>query len=117
MVEVDEFLKLSMLPAGKFWKVLWRYYLHRNRELLAVRHSYQVSILGGNECFPFETYLKLYRSELHRHHSGILSFLPDVIVQNVGAHTRRGHTRYTSRGPVEVRSHNVSGHTRVRNRR
>jgi hypothetical protein len=96
---------------------LWRYFLHRNQDLLQANRAFEAAISGGLEQTNFETYLQTFWPEIYRRYHQPYPFLPGTVVQNVSGHVRTGHIRYTSRGPVNIRSHHVSGHTRVRNRR
>lgn len=91
---------------------LKRYYLYRNRELI---DAYRMVCASDVDVAEFSSWLSLNRPNLYRKHSDPLSFIPDgPILQNVSGHVRRGHTRYTSRGPVNVGSHHVRSHTRLR---
>lgn len=99
-------------PSKSNW--LWRHYLNRNKEL--IRH-FVIYESYDTEDQSFETYLMMRNTTLYRHHTTAMAYMPDwLMVQNVSAHTRRGHTRYTRSGPVEIRSHGVRNHTRTRNR-
>ncbi|QJQ22924.1 MULTISPECIES: hypothetical protein [unclassified Pseudomonas] len=93
---------------------LERYYLRRNRDLVeAYWRVYNFEVAEDS----LEEYLKKYMPEVYRHHTQELSFLPDwPIFQHVSGHVRSGHIRNTRNGPVAVRSHHVSGHTRNRRR-
>lgn len=91
---------------------LKRFYLYRNRELI---DAYRM--VSGSDVDPgdFSSWLSVHRPNLFRKHSDLLSFIPDgPILQHVSGHVRRGHTRYTSRGPVEIGSHHVRSHTRLK---
>lgn len=93
---------------------LGRYYLRRNRDLVeAYWRVYNFEVVEDS----LEEYLKKYMPEVYRYHTRGLSFLPDwPIFQHVSGHVRSGHVRNTRNGPVVVRSHHVSGHTRTRRR-
>jgi len=85
---------------------LWRVFLYRNSKLAQAYRNID----------DFEQYLSQVDPYLYRHHTQALSFFPAWLEEYVGGHTRRGHVRYTRNGPVNVRSHYVSGHTRARRR-
>ncbi|WLH23473.1 hypothetical protein PSH76_26215 [Pseudomonas sp. FP215] len=85
---------------------LWRVFLYRNSKLAQAYRNID----------DFEQYLLQVDPDLYRHHTQALSFFPAWLEEYVGGHTRRGHVRYTQNGPVNVRSHYVSGHTRARRR-
>lgn len=85
---------------------LWRIFLYRNSKLAQAYRNID----------DFEQYLLQADPDLYRHHTQAMSFFPAWLGEYVSDHTRRGHIRYTRNGPVNVRSHYVSGHFRSRHR-
>lgn len=85
---------------------LWRVFLYRNSKLAQAYRNID----------DFEQYLLQVDPDLYRHHTQAMSFFPAWLEEYVSGHTRRGHIRYTRNGPVNVRSHYVSGHNRTRRR-
>lgn len=107
----------SKLRVKSFGNGLWRYYLHRNQGLLKANLAFETALSEGLEQTNFELYLQTYYPKIHRLYYKNPSFFSGMVVRNVNGHIRTGHVRYTSRGPVNIRSHHVSGHTRIRSKR
>lgn len=93
---------------------LWRYYLGRNRDLIeAYWRVYKFEVTEDS----LAVYLQQHMPKVYRHHTQAISFFPEWLgLQHVSGHIRSGHVRYTRNGPVDVRSHYVSGHSRSRRR-
>ncbi|MDW2776291.1 hypothetical protein [Pseudomonas sp. BEA3.1] len=93
---------------------LWRHYLRRNKDLIeAYWRVYNFEVKEDS----LAVYLQQYMPEVYRHHTQAMSFFPEwLTLQHVSGHYRSGHVRYTRKGPVNVRSHYVSDHSRSRRR-
>jgi hypothetical protein len=102
-------LKKNLIKPGLFW----RYYLHRNRKMIAAYESRQA---GQPYDTGFDGYLAYSNPRLYRYHTTAFAFFPDWMTESVSGHFRRGHVRHTKNGPVNVRSHHVSSHLRTRRR-
>ena len=85
---------------------LWRVFLYRNSKLVQAYRNID----------DFEQYLLQVNPDLYRHHTQALSFFLAWIEEYVSGHTRRGHFRFTRNGPVNVKAHYASGHTKMRRR-
>lgn len=112
---LDEAPALARIKAGskrRGW--LQRYYLHRNRELI---EAYELVQRVDDSADALELYLMQSKPGLYRHHTEMLSFFPDwMLLQHVSGHHRAGHVRHTKNGPAHVRSHHVSGHSKIKRR-
>ncbi|EOV0931924.1 hypothetical protein ACOLSI_000265 [Pseudomonas aeruginosa] len=93
---------------------LWRYYLRRNRDLIeAYWRVYNFEVTEDS----LSVYLQQHMPEVYRRHTQAMTFFPEwMSLQHVSGHYRSGHVRYTRNGPVNVRSHYVSDHSRSRRR-
>lgn len=93
---------------------LWRYYRSRNKSLIDAFKLFQHN---ADEDDLFGSYLQIRLPDLYRKYTVPMSFMPDwMMIQSVTGHARRGHTRFTRNGPVEVRSHQVREHSRIKRR-
>lgn len=104
LTEAPFLANLKTTDAAPGW--LWRVFLYRNSKLAQAYRNVE----------NFEQYLLQIDPNLYRHHTQAMSFFPAWLGEYVTGHTRRGHIRYTQNGPVNVRSHYVSGHSRLRRR-
>lgn len=103
---------LQLQSSNPGW--LWRYYFHRNRDLIA---AYWRVHNGEVEADSLSAYLVQHMPWVYRHHTQAMSFIPEWLTTlYTSGHSRRAHVRYTRNGPVSVRSHVVSSHTRSRRR-
>ncbi|MCS4312436.1 hypothetical protein M2397_002739 [Pseudomonas sp. BIGb0381] len=93
---------------------LWRYYLGRNRDLIeAYWRVYNFEVTEDS----LAVYLQQQMPKVYRRHTQAMSFFPEwLLLRRVNGHIRSSHVRHTRNGPVNVRSHHVSDHTRSRRR-
>ena len=90
------------------------YYLLKNRDL-SIAYGNYLSSIEHKDNIDFHAYLQIKNPDVLYKYTNPLPFIPEwLAVQSVGAHTRRGHTRYTKNGPIEISQHGVRAHTRVR---
>lgn len=111
---LHEITKNQKPHTSKFKKIFHKYYLSRNKELSTAYNNYLSSVEYKDE-FDFQNYLQITSPDIFYSYTSPIPFIPEwFFVQNVSAHTRRGHTRYTKSGPVEIKQHGVRAHTRIR---